>query len=171
MKDLYSILGLEPTATQKEIKEAYRKLAVKFHPDKNNGEEFYEKMFLQIQEAYEVLGDKEKRREYDVSISSGLEGVQSKKHVAIESSTLGRLGYLWRVLLIFCLFILVYVFLIFFEFVQLVLVIILAGYLLRISRKRLHDIGLSGWWSLLLFVPSINVLLLLFLLLKGGEGK
>lgn len=65
MTDYYKILGIGKTATQEEIKKAYRKLSLKFHPDKNNGDAFFENMFKQIQEAYETLGNSQSRNEYD----------------------------------------------------------------------------------------------------------
>jgi curved DNA-binding protein CbpA/uncharacterized RDD family membrane protein YckC len=65
MEDYYYILGLQPDATSDEIKQAYRKLATKFHPDKNSSDQYFAKMFKQIQEAYEVLSDPEKRAKYD----------------------------------------------------------------------------------------------------------
>jgi curved DNA-binding protein len=64
-KDYYKVLGVEKSATQEEIKKAYKKLAVKFHPDKNPGDKKAEDRFKEITEAYEVLGDADKRRKYD----------------------------------------------------------------------------------------------------------
>lgn len=64
-KDYYSILGLDRKASQEEIKKAYRKLAVKYHPDKNQGNKTAEERFKEVSEAYEVLGDPEKRKQYD----------------------------------------------------------------------------------------------------------
>ncbi len=64
-KDYYKIIGVEKTATQDEIKKAYRKLAVKYHPDKNPGDKKSEDKFKEINEAYDVLGDVEKRKKYD----------------------------------------------------------------------------------------------------------
>jgi len=64
-KDYYQVLGVNKKATQDEIKKAYRKLAVKYHPDKNPGVKSAEEKFKEISEAYEVLGDPEKRKQYD----------------------------------------------------------------------------------------------------------
>lgn len=64
-KDYYSILGIAKTATGEEIKKAFRKLAVKYHPDKNAGNKEAEEKFKEINEAYEVLSDAEKRKLYD----------------------------------------------------------------------------------------------------------
>lgn len=63
--DYYTILGVSKSASQEEIKKAYRKLAVKYHPDKNPGDAEAEKKFKEISEAYEVLGDAQKRESYD----------------------------------------------------------------------------------------------------------
>ena len=69
--DLYKILNIEKGASEAEIKKAYRKLALKYHPDKGAGGD--EKKFKEITEAYEVLGDKQKRAQYDQfgSVGSG----------------------------------------------------------------------------------------------------
>jgi curved DNA-binding protein len=64
-KDYYKILGVAKGATEKEIKAAYRKLARKHHPDVNPGNKEAEARFKEINEAYEVLGDKDKRKRYD----------------------------------------------------------------------------------------------------------
>src|SRR5215210_6381039 len=64
-KDYYSTLGVAKTASQKEIKQAFRKLARKHHPDVNPGDKAAETWFKDINEAYEVLGDAEKRKKYD----------------------------------------------------------------------------------------------------------
>jgi curved DNA-binding protein len=64
-KDYYSTLGVAKTATAKEIKQAFRKLARKHHPDVNPGDKSAESRFKEINEAYEVLGDPEKRKKYD----------------------------------------------------------------------------------------------------------
>lgn len=64
-KDYYRTLGVDRTATTDEIKHAYRKLALKFHPDRNPGDGKSEERFKDINEAYEVLGDPAKRSKYD----------------------------------------------------------------------------------------------------------
>lgn len=64
MKDYYDILGVDKTASQDEIKKAYRQLALKWHPDKNDAPEAEEE-FKKINEAYEVLSDPQKRQTYD----------------------------------------------------------------------------------------------------------
>src|SRR5947207_14281400 len=64
-KDYYSTLGVAKTATEKDIKQAYRKLARKHHPDVNPTDKSAESRFKDINEAYEVLGDPAKRKKYD----------------------------------------------------------------------------------------------------------
>ena len=64
-KDYYQILGVSKTATESELKKAYRKLAVKYHPDKNQGDKTAEEKFKEISEAYDVLSDPKERAQYD----------------------------------------------------------------------------------------------------------
>src|SRR5882757_5818963 len=64
-KDYYATLGVNKSSSEKEIKQAYRKLARKHHPDVNPGDKTAEAKFKEINEAYEVLGDPEKRKKYD----------------------------------------------------------------------------------------------------------
>lgn len=67
MNNYYEILGVLKTATEGEIKKQYRKLANKFHPDKNNGDKGKEEKFKEISEAYDCLSDPLKRAVYDKS--------------------------------------------------------------------------------------------------------
>jgi molecular chaperone DnaJ len=64
-RDYYAVLGVSRTATEKEIKQAYRRLARKYHPDVNPGDKTAEARFKEINEAHEVLSDPEKRKKYD----------------------------------------------------------------------------------------------------------
>ena len=64
-RDYYEILEIEKTATPDEIKSAYRKMAMKYHPDRNPGNKEAEDKFKECAEAYEVLSDEQKRRQYD----------------------------------------------------------------------------------------------------------
>src|SRR5438477_1983443 len=74
MADFYAALGVARTATDDEIKKAYRKLAMTNHPDRNNGSKEAEERFKQITEAYDVLRDPQKRAVYDRYGEAGLRG-------------------------------------------------------------------------------------------------
>src|SRR5689334_15193373 len=64
-KDFYKVLGVSKTAEADEIKKSYRKLARKYHPDSNAGDASAEAKFKEVSEAYDVVGDAKKRKEYD----------------------------------------------------------------------------------------------------------
>jgi len=64
-RDYYEVLGVARTATAQELKSAFRKLAIQFHPDKNEGDKVSEEKFKECSEAYEVLSDPDKRARYD----------------------------------------------------------------------------------------------------------
>lgn len=69
MKDYYQILGIPSNASHEEIKSAYRKLALKYHPDVNKSPDAF-RLFIEVNEAYEVLRDEAKRKQYDQGVNS-----------------------------------------------------------------------------------------------------
>ncbi|HEY0245092.1 MAG TPA: DnaJ domain-containing protein [Mucilaginibacter sp.] len=71
MKDFYAILGTDVNCTPNEIREAYRKLSKKFHPDLNGNDHYFESRFKEIREAYETLSDPAMRNHYDVALKKG----------------------------------------------------------------------------------------------------
>jgi molecular chaperone DnaJ len=73
-RDYYEVLGVEKSASADEIKKAYRKAAVKYHPDKNPGDKEAEEKFKEAAEAYDVLSDEQKRARYDQFGHAGMEG-------------------------------------------------------------------------------------------------
>ncbi|MBW2516155.1 MAG: J domain-containing protein, partial [Deltaproteobacteria bacterium] len=74
-EDYYQILGVKKDASKEDIKKAYRKLAMKYHPDHTKGDKTAEEKFKKISEAYAVLSDPKKRKEYD---TFGAEGFQQR---------------------------------------------------------------------------------------------
>ena len=67
MKNLYDILEIPSTSSQEEIKRAFRRQAIKYHPDKNFGDKYFAQKFIEVREAYEVLSNKDKKEEYDLA--------------------------------------------------------------------------------------------------------
>ena len=79
--DYYKMLGVNKTASKNEIKKAYRKLAMKYHPDHTKGDKSAEETFKKISEAYAVLSDKEKRKQYDTFGSAGFQQRYSQEDI------------------------------------------------------------------------------------------
>ena len=73
-RDFYEILGVSKTATADEIKKAYSKVAMQFHPDRNPGDKAAEEKFKEAAEAYEVLSDSDKKAQYDRYGHAGVSG-------------------------------------------------------------------------------------------------
>ena len=74
-RDYYEVLGIDKSADKETIKKAYRKLAIKYHPDRNPGNKEAEEKFKEATEAYEVLSDDQKRPIYDQYGFAGLDGM------------------------------------------------------------------------------------------------
>jgi len=81
MRDYYEVLGVSKNATGEEIKKSYRKLALKFHPDRNQGNADAEAKFKEISEAYAVLSDDEKKKQYDMFGNSGFHQKYSQEDI------------------------------------------------------------------------------------------
>jgi len=79
--EYYGVLGLDKNASSQDIKKAYRKLALKYHPDKNEGDKASEEKFKEISEAYAVLSDKEKKQQYDTYGSTGFHQRYSQEDI------------------------------------------------------------------------------------------
>jgi len=77
VKDYYYFLGIPQNASAEDIKKAYRKLSLKYHPDKNENDEFFSDRFKEIKEAYETLMDDGRRKLYDQNLSSQQRNVKS----------------------------------------------------------------------------------------------
>ena len=73
-RDYYEVLGVSRDVDQKELKKAYRKLAMKYHPDRNPDDKDADAKFKEATEAYEVLGDAQKRQAYDQFGHAGVDG-------------------------------------------------------------------------------------------------
>ena len=78
-RDFYDVLGVSKSASPEELKSAYRKLAVKHHPDKNPGDKTSEEKFKEAGEAYGILSDQEKKQNYDNFGHAAFQGVSGKQ--------------------------------------------------------------------------------------------
>ncbi|SET56791.1 J domain-containing protein [Lacrimispora sphenoides] len=83
MKNLYHVLGITNTATEEEIKKAYRTLSKKYHPDVNPGDSEREERFMEISEAYAILQNSQKRQEYDKMLMAEEKNTTVKKEKKI----------------------------------------------------------------------------------------
>ncbi|MBV6879738.1 DnaJ domain-containing protein [Epilithonimonas ginsengisoli] len=77
MKDYYYFLGIPQNASAEDIKKAYRKLSLKYHPDKNENDDYFSDRFKEVKEAYETLTDPERKRIYDQNLGSQQRNVKS----------------------------------------------------------------------------------------------
>src|SRR5918995_2167422 len=91
-RDYYDVLGVSKTASADEIKKAYRKLARQYHPDRNQGDKEAEERFKEIQGAYDVLRDPEKRKQYDQLGSRIFTGGEGRGGNFQWSGNIGDLG-------------------------------------------------------------------------------
>ena len=89
MADYYAVLDVPRTASDEDIKKSYRKLAMKYHPDRNNGAKEAEERFKEITEAYDILRDPQKRAAYDRYGEAGLRGGGGGFHHVDLSEALG----------------------------------------------------------------------------------
>src|SRR5262245_26982033 len=100
-RDYYEVLGIPRNASEADVKKAYRKLARQYHPDRNPGDKTAEAKFKEVQEAYSILGDKQKRTQYDTfgqagPFPGGVPFDFSGAGIAPEVFQSGDLGELFR---------------------------------------------------------------------------
>lgn len=91
MKNYYYFLGVKENASEEDVKKAYRKLSLKYHPDKNENDEFFADRFREIQEAYEVLSDKEKRKFFDENLGNQQRGFRTNLPPSIKTFTSNKI--------------------------------------------------------------------------------
>ncbi len=114
MKDFYYILGTDTNCSSIEIKEAYRKLSKKFHPDLNQNDKYFESRFKEIQEAYEILNDPFKRGQYDAALNKFKNGpnvhasassrYKAPPSITSRTRTVIDIGFTIVLILITCIF-------------------------------------------------------------------
>ncbi|MCD1116813.1 DnaJ domain-containing protein [Chryseobacterium turcicum] len=91
MKDYYYFLGISHDASDEDIKKSYRKLSLKYHPDKNQDDDFFAERFKEIQEAYETLSDKGRRITYDQNLESQQKSFRYTVPPAIKTFTANKI--------------------------------------------------------------------------------
>lgn len=91
MKDYYYFLGISQDASEEDIKKVYRKLSLKYHPDKNENDDFFADRFREIQEAYETLSDPASRRAYDQNLESHQKSFRYNIPPAIKTFTANKI--------------------------------------------------------------------------------
>src|SRR5687767_10476526 len=94
-RDYYEVLGVAKTVTDEELKKAYRVLAMKFHPDRNSGDDEAAVLFKEAAEAYSVLSDPQKRQVYDRYGHAGLNGMGGMPDFGSAQSIFDTLGDLF----------------------------------------------------------------------------
>ncbi|MGO4710132.1 J domain-containing protein [Chryseobacterium sp. 2TAF14] len=91
MKDYYYFLGIAHDASEEDIKKSYRKLSLKYHPDKNENDDFFADRFREIQEAYETLSDRSRRKTYDQNLESHQKSFRYNIPPAIKTFTANKI--------------------------------------------------------------------------------
>src|SRR6516165_4796948 len=94
-RDFYEVLGVAKSVSDEELKKAYRVLAMKYHPDRNNGDEEAAVRFKEVAEAYAILSDSEKRQVYDRYGHAGLSGMGAMPDFTSAQSIFDNLGELF----------------------------------------------------------------------------
>jgi hypothetical protein len=96
IKDYYKILEVSSSATSADIKKSFRKLALRYHPDKNFGNELYEAKFKEIKEAYEVLSDLKQRLEYNIKRDTNKQSEKKKTQHKVTPQTILNQAIVFR---------------------------------------------------------------------------
>jgi len=91
MKDYYYFLGISQDASEEDIKKVYRKLSLKYHPDKNENDDFFADRFREIQEAYETLSDPARRKAYDQNLENHQKSFRYNIPPAIKTFTANKI--------------------------------------------------------------------------------